>query len=705
MDITFKADYNFFVLILITAVSVFISYFYYKKSKLEPGKKKFFTVLRAFSLFFLLLLILSPVISLISGIQRDPVNVILIDNSQSLLLENRSVKLKEILKEKSIDKDNAGSVNRYFLFSGNLISEVSKDEINEIEYSERNNFQTNLSATFKSLEDLFLNKNLSSVTVISDGIINEGGNPIYMVKSLNVPVSYILTGDTIQKKDLVLKKLYYNSTSFIESKVPIKAEISTYNFDKKIKINLYEENRLIDSKELDVNPGRMDYYADFFVSSDNETVRKYKIEISGSDDEVTLRNNSEEFFIKFADNKFKVLVISGGPGPDNSFISGEIKKVKNFNPDFLTQKSSREFYEGVYTGKEIYDAYIFIGFPNAVSDPILLNSIREEIIRNNSSLIFFSARNTDYGKLSILEDKLPFKISSYSGVEEVTGISPVLSSDSGFYSNRNLLSEIKSFPDIFKTASVFSADPSSQTILVSGRNSEPAMIIQNTTQDKSVAFLVYGFYKWRLNNKNVNASEVFRYLLTTSVVTISDKDAKSKFRIETSKPVYSKFENIIFKASLNSYEIKGGENIKVNVKGNNFNETVNLIKKDNRNYEALLNIPSDGDYEYTAELLSGNNTEESIYGRFAVGENNNEFKSTRADNSILAALANETSGADFSKSDASEIKDSIKKYNSQSSDVIRSLNNFELNINPYYLFILIFLLCLEWFLRKRNNLP
>lgn len=705
MDFSFKTDYNFFFILTALAAALLIAYLYYKKSKLETSRKRLFFLLRTLSVFFLLLLFLSPVLSFIGNISRTPVNVFLIDNSESLLLENRFEKLRETVVEKKINDAGSNSVNRYFLFAGSIIKEINYGDINAIEYNGINNFQTNLSGTFNSLEEILANVNLSTITVISDGIINEGGNPVYSIKSLNVPVNYILTGDTVQKNDLAIKNVFYNKSSFIESRVPVKAEINSYNYDKKISVNLYEENRLIDTREIQVNTGQTRYNVDFLVFSNTESIKKYRIDIAPAENEITDKNNFEEFFIKFTDNKFKVLIISGGPGADFAFIKEEILKVRNFESVFLTQKSSTEFYEGSFPSGDAFDSYIFIGFPTQATSPVLMNDIREKIKSGKSSLIFFASKNTDYAKLSQFEDLLPFSVTSYSPVEAETKISAVSKLNSDFAVTEEILSGISTFPEIFRTQTVFSAKPTSETILITDKNSEPAMIIQNTIDKKSSAFLVYGFYKWRLNSKSLNTSEVFNKLLTNSLIMISDKEARRKFIIETSKPVFSKYENVIFNARINNFSVKGNERIRVNIKGNDYNKGIELLKKDNLIFQGQIRIPADGDYEYTAELLSGSNVEESTTEKFSIGINNFEYKSTRADNSILSQLANETSGTDFGNAQSPGVGDFLSKINEKTEYSVKTLKNIELNINPYYLFGLIFVLCLEWFLRKRNNLP
>lgn len=705
MDLTLKTNFGFILTAAIFIAAFVLAYIYYKKTKAEGLNRKVFTVLRFLSLLFILLLFSSPVISFLKKSFQDPVNVFLVDNSKSLLIENRSELINNTLKNNLKNPGSGNSENLYYTFSGNLMKEIKSDETGDISFEGIDNFETDLTGTFYSLNDRLTNKNLSSITVISDGMLNQGGNPLTAARTLNVPVNYFLTGDTIQKKDLVLKNLFFNKTAFIESNVPVIAEINSYGYDRSVNVNLFENDNLIMTKELLVNPAQNLYSLTFNVSSPTEDVIKYKIEIEELDDEVTKLNNYDEFFIKFLNNKFKVLVISGGPGPDLAFVSEELKRIRNFETTFLTQKSADSYYEGKIPDLSEFDTFILSGYPTSISDLNLISEINYNIEKNKSSLLFLSGRNIDYSKLSVLYDHLPFKVTLPSDNESVTGIRTVDIRDNRIFKNTGLINSINSFPDIFKTSAEYSINPSAETYMVMTAGSTPALVIQNTDKNRSAAFLAYGLYKWRLNGRVNNSEEVLSYLLSDLIISLTDRQENKMFSIETSKQVYSKFENVKFQSRLLNYDIVGGEFIKVLIRGENFTEELILNKKDNNYFEGDINVPQDGIYEYTGELISQGNTAASITNKFLIGENNYEYKNTRADNSYLNELSNNTGGSNLTNKSESEISDIIKNINENSGSEIKTAGNFELNINPYYLGILIFLLCLEWFLRKRNSLP
>lgn len=705
MDFSFKADYSFFFIPLTAIVSAAVAFFYYKNSLQDPLKKKLFTALRFLSVFFILLLLLTPVISYFKNTLQKPVNVYLIDNSQSLILENRAENLSGILSDKVVKSLPGNSENIFYLFSGNLDSRIDESGLDLISYKDKNNFATNLTSALNSIPGKIPDKNISSVTVISDGIITEGGNPVKAAKSLNAPVNYFLVGDTVQKNDLVLANVFFNRNAFIESSVPVKAEINSYNYNREIRVNLYEEDKLADSKTISVNSESVSYEIQFSLFSSAVSVRKYKIEIEGLDNEITFKNNAEEFFVDFSDNKFKVLVLAGAPGPDVAFFREEISKIKNFETVFLTQKSAGEYYEGSMPDLSQFDSYIFLCFPTAITNSVLIKDIKDNLERNGSSLLFFSGRNTDYKKLELIQDKLPFKVSALSDREEETVIKNVSSINPELFGNTSLPGSVNNFPAIYRTTTVFTANPSAEIILLSGRNSEPAFLTENTLNNKSAAFLAYGFYKWRLSSLNNNSDKVLNSLISNSLIYVTDKNGRNRFKLETGKQVYSKYENVIFKAVVTGTEIPSDPEIQIQVTGKDYSNRFTLAKRTGRNYEGEINIPVNGDYEYTGELKSGNSIVQSLKGRFLIGENNYEFKSTKADNSVLNMLSVSTGGSNFTASNPGDIMDIINVINENPKSEFRTVHNIDFSINPFYLTCVILLLCSEWFFRKRNNLP
>lgn len=703
MNFNIITDLGYGYVIIFLVLSALVSWFFYRNSELPRPKRSFLIALRFLSVFLILLLLANPVITFIKSQFIKPSNVFVIDVSESLNLQNRKDSLLSYLNNESFP-DNS----RFVLFSNGIYKTYEDLNTDSVIFAGFDNFETNINSTLNEITSSLNEFNVSSVNIISDGIINKGGNPLFTAKSLGVPFNYYLIGDTVQQNDLVLKNVFYNKTAYIESLTPVKAIINTFGYSKTISVNIYEEDNLLETRYVEVSPSKSEYELEFKLTSTVENIRKYKIEIAPEENEITTKNNSTEFFIKYIDNKFRVLVISGAPSPDFAFLKEELSKVKNFETSYLTQKSAGSYYENEIPDLSKINCFLLIGFPTAISDINLLNDIRHYSETNNASVFFIASRNIDYSKLTAIEPVLPFKIGSPSQNEEVTSVKSVSGIDQSIFNSPEIFSVLNNLPSVFKTSGIFIASSNAETFLITSNGFQPAFLIKRDNISNSAAFLFYGFYKWRLNPFNIDAGKILNYLISNTVFSISDKEKQKKIIVESEKDVYSKFEPVKIKAKINipaNELLNTTPRIELIVSKDGSDKEFEMRRVDNENFETSFNLENDGTYNIKADLYSGNNLIESNKIKILIGENNFEYLTTRSDVSILNELALNTSGVNLKNLTSSDKNTFFNNLQNSSDKQISESIKEALNINPFYLITIIFLLCLEWFLRKRNNLP
>ncbi|MBK6504892.1 MAG: hypothetical protein IPG02_04300 [Ignavibacteria bacterium] len=703
MDFSIKSEYGIVFVIAAVIIAAIASYFYYRRSTAPGNLKWLLSSLRFLSILFILLLFMSPVLSFLDKTENNPLNIILIDYSKSITVGDK----EEIQKQISMADNKAGKDNdsRYFLFSDGIVSEVKQTELQNVNFDSASSNRTNLSKALRDLKENLPGQNISSVTVLSDGIFNGGGNPVQSGLAIGAPVNFLLVGDTISRKDISVTKVFYNKTAFIESSVPVSAEVKVNGFTGTIRVKLFEDGRLADTRELNVDIGKTTYNVDFTVSSPEQKTTLYRIEADSIDGEVTFMNNFRELFIKFIDNRFRILVLAGAPSADLAFAREQMKRIKNFEAEFRTQKAPGEYYEGAIPAISGFDAVFLFGYPTAISEDRILKEINGAVEKTNMPLIYFASGNTDFNKLKIIENNLPFTLASTSEGEEETSLSVVAGTASEFFRDQKIISDINGLPNIFRNTSSLNAKPNAQTLVVTNKGSSPALIVSRSSDRSSAAFLPFGIYKWRLGNNVTAADDVLGYLLANIVSSVARKDEGRKFTIETSSPVYSKDEDVIFNASITGFEIKGGEQIKVNVSGPSYQSSFNMTKISSKDFLLAVRMPAEGIYSFEAALNSESRDIETVTGKFLVGNNNFEYLETQPDQMLLNEVASATGGKKLNGLSESEIQSVYEESGRNRSNEILSSKSFDLNINPYYLGFIILFLSIEWFLRKRNNLP
>ena len=72
-----------------------------------------------------------------------------------------------------------------------------------IDYSYKDKV-TDISRFFEEIYDVFSNQNLGTVIVATDGIYNQGNNPVYVGNKLNVPIFSIALGQFSVKGRILL---------------------------------------------------------------------------------------------------------------------------------------------------------------------------------------------------------------------------------------------------------------------------------------------------------------------------------------------------------------------------------------------------------------------------------------------------------------------------------------------------------------------
>ena len=333
----FSSSYSPLFLAFFLLIAVAVSYLFYKNTSLDKTKKTVLIALKSLELFILLALFIEPVLSYLTGNTGSRKDIVLIDNSRSDLIGDRSTEISNIIKGTGLNK-NEGTI---FTFSNKTEQVKNTDSIIF------NGFNTDLVSSLRIIKDNYPDGSYNSITIISDGIFNSGGNPVYEAGKFSTPFIVIPVGDTALTKDVIIKNVVHNERSFTGTATKIKAYIT---FDKSdlnnLSVKLLREGVEIKSNVINLVPGVNTYEAEFDVTENEPGKVKYTVVAENVPEELTYKNNKNDLYITFIDNKVNILVISGGPGYDNEFTGSVLKRIGNYNITYRTQKSAGEFYEG-----------------------------------------------------------------------------------------------------------------------------------------------------------------------------------------------------------------------------------------------------------------------------------------------------------------------------------------------------------------------
>src|SRR5690606_31443861 len=145
--------------------------------------------LRFLSLFILSLLLLAPLLKVNKTYYEKPILLWLEDNSKSMLLGAKGEETKSWFSQNRDAYIKALS-EKYDVNIRAFGADITlpNDSFPEV-YS-------NIGLALENGQEQFYNQNISGVVLLSDGIYNQGLNPLYSAQQSSIPIYTVGFGDT-----------------------------------------------------------------------------------------------------------------------------------------------------------------------------------------------------------------------------------------------------------------------------------------------------------------------------------------------------------------------------------------------------------------------------------------------------------------------------------------------------------------------------
>jgi hypothetical protein len=664
--------------------------------------------LRTLALIAILFMFFEPILSFTKKIILEPVNLIFIDNSRSNKIDdgtNRINTLTEISKD--IFSTPISNNNEVYLF-GNSVRAISEDSLDKLDF---NDAVTNISQVFSSIKKE--EKNYSTISLITDGVITAGSNSIYSAKNLGLPVFTIGIGDTTQRKDISIKRLLYNRLLYAQTPSTIKVTLQHNGLSgKNTTISLFENNVLVEQKKFIINKSGIQK-EEFIYTPKDAGDKKLSVEVSDLREEFTMANNRKVFYINVLSNKVKVLLLGGKPSADLTFIKNALREDENFDVRSLTQINSEKFSEsGSREMIDSADIFFLVGFPSLNSSPELVSKVAQKIIDNKTPFFLLFSSGVDNRRLMEFQSEIPFTIKG--GYREIGEVQPQIFSDqkNNPIIKNNASNHIEAWndlPPVFQPAFNIIPKPESDVIAKIKLNNNvinsPLIISRSFSGRRSIAVLAGSIWKWKLQTSRKDY-DLFNAFILNSVKWLNASDENKRVNIKTLKKNYSSGELIEFEAQVYDESINpvADAELKLEIISEDETYQLDLQSVGSGLYEGSIRINKKGDFLYVGEATLEGKKLGVDRGLFNIGELDIEMIDPRMNFELLNLLANETNGEFADANNYEHLFQKIRMVNEKSiRDKIITLD-FTLWSDEWLMAIAIFLFSLEWFLRKRAGM-
>lgn len=706
LTLTFPVIYLFLSLFLIAAYSFYV--YRYTIPQIQPFKKIVLVTLRVLALLILCLILFEPILNLSKKLTLEPSNFVFIDNSRSIRIDdgtNRLSTIKKIVNDFSV---NASESNLTFYEFGNSVNPIDVDSLDKLSFSDG---ATNLQDVFKTVQNS--EKNIASVTIVSDGVITSGSNPYYDAINLGIPVFTIGIGDTTQHTDVEIKKVLHNDIVYVETPTNIISTISNKGFSGDlITAALYEDNKFISQQTVKLSPsGIQNITFDYSPQSSGE--KKLSIQLSSLKGEFTTANNKQVFYVNVLSNKIKVLLLASSPNADLTFIKNALKRDENIQVNSIVQISHNKFQNELnYNVIDSADVLFLIGFPSDITPQELLSRVITKIKDKETPFFFTLSSGISINKLQSFGNVLPFNIiQMIGGSKEVQPyLLPEQAANPIFQqTDKNPLNDWNNLPPVSQPNAVFSPRVESKTLAQIKMNNNvvnsPLIISSSFSGRRSIAVLAKDIWKWKLQIAP-KGLDLFDSFIVNSLRWLRTGVDQKLVRVNTSKKNYSQGERVeftaeVFDESLNPVS-DAGIKIKITSQKNNYETDMQNIGSGL--YEGSIIINETGDFKYSAEAVVNNHLLGKDEGSFNIGEIDIEMANPVMNYSLLNLMANESGGEFFFANDYSSLLNKLKelKINSSKEKIVTS--EIALWSDTWLLIIAVLLFSFEWFLRKRNGM-
>jgi len=637
-------------------------------------------LLRFFTCFFTAALLLAPAFPTTHMEEEKPLLLWLQDNSTSM---REALGKDSAAYRDKVQKLEAGWQKDYTVVPMTFGADLSRDS--QLRYDQRS---TNIARALQAATEQYQDQNIGAIILSTDGIYNEGLDPLYAPLGSPVPVYTLGLGDSTLPRDISIGRVYANKTVALNSKFEIMIDLRADKLNgSNTTVNLLHDGSAIGQQPVKIDRDRFTASFRFETAAKQKGFQRYSVSVPAQDGEQNTLNNRMDFFVEVIDDETKVLLLAAAPHPDIAAIREALESVPQYKVD-------------VRFGSDVpqvtpYHLIIAHQLP-AVSGATLQAA--------GKPVWYILGRQSNLNTLSQQQDLV--KIAGGGNPNDAL---PNLNTAFSFFNLPPGTREVMAgMPPLQAPYGNYTVAPDAQVLLRQQignvATNYPLWVFRNNGTPQAM-LCGEGLWRWRLYEyKNSGKHEVVDELIRQTASLLSIKKDNRPFRIFMDKYVLSDNEPVNLYAELrnDNGELINGPAVRLSLTDSTGKALAYEMEKNANSYRLNVGLLAPGAYHYKG-TVSYNGKNAVSEGNFLVESVPLERLRSHADFDLLARLAAQTGGRFFTYRNMEALTDSLKS-NSLVKPLIHTDKAYTALIDLRWFFAIILLTAAgEWLLRKYWN--
>lgn len=641
-------------------------------------------VCRFLALFLVLLLLLFPVFRLRKNEVVQPLLLVFTDHSRSLGVLPDSARIMQWYQ--GTLKDQAGRV-----FGPKSLRMIPFGCGMEQPANGLAQPCTDLERTLREAADRYAGQHIGAVVVLSDGIASSGINPSYLNNPFKAPLYTVGLGDTVQKKDLAMKKAEAPRVVFMGNEFTVEADIAAQGFSgATLEVQLLEEGRVLSQQKVRVTGNPPYAQVRFQVPAREPGMKRFQVQVMPQAGEWSLRNNRISVLTEVVDERQKIALVYGSPHPD----VGALKEVLESAPAFEVQAFDPAAFNSKTAAE--YDLIIWHQLPGIRADAAVSH---ERAAKAGVNMLYILGPGTKLDAFARLEPGLRITAPGNKTTEAQGAWN---ASFSGFAPEPSWEEAISSLPPMQVPFGSYPSGPGLEVLvwqkIGSVLTSNPLIAFRSDPARKTGFISGDGLWRWRMHffAQKKQHDDFDRFLLRI-IRYAAVRGNRSRFRVEPAKPLfrtdeYAVFEGVVLDQTMTAVP---GKRIEVDFEGPAGFRKKMTMSPSGAAYRLEAGGFPPGAYRYAARLEGQQAT-----GTFLIQEEEGEVQQLQADWKALRALAANNGGAFAPDKEAEGLFRLISDQNKIQPLLRSEISNTDALDAWWYMTAILLFLSAEWFLRR-----